>query len=72
MSHIISFDFVSSANCEAAETSRKLAQKQQEELVCHKERHSVQPIPGSLYKLRKERKEARIKLNSLGSLKVSI
>ncbi|XP_050721322.1 uncharacterized protein LOC127001154 isoform X3 [Eriocheir sinensis] len=57
--------------CDEAETSRNLAQKQQEKLVQSKERQAIQPIPGFLYKLRKERKEERIKLQSLGSLKTN-
>lgn len=59
------------ADCNEAETSRNLVQKRQEKFVQSKERQAIQPIPGFLYKLRKERKEERIKLQSLGSLKVS-
>lgn len=58
-------------DCDEAEASRKLAVKQQEKIVQLKERQAIRPVPGFLYKLKKEKKEDRIKLQSLGCLKVT-
>ncbi|XP_063867516.1 uncharacterized protein LOC135104258 isoform X3 [Scylla paramamosain] len=56
--------------CGARETSRILAREKLKELIQLKEKQGVQPIPGSLYKLRTERKQDRIKLHSYGNLKL--
>lgn len=58
------------ADSDKVEASRKLYMEQQKKLVQHKLRETIEPVPGFLYKLRKEKN--RIKLQSLGSLKVSI
>ena len=70
MSHIIVTFWLSGLG--ARETARILAREKQEQLVQQKKNHVVRPIPGSLSKLRIERKQDRIKLRSFGNLKVSM
>ncbi|XP_042206389.1 uncharacterized protein LOC121855480 [Homarus americanus] len=55
---------------EAVEAEREMLRKTQAKLIQHKEKHLVHPIPGSLYKMRSENKKKRIKLSSLGTLKM--
>lgn len=57
---------------EVVESGREMARLKQGKVARYKEKRHVTPIQGVLHRFRSDKKHSRIKMQSLGSLKVRI